>query len=128
MATRAASIWREVMKPQVSACRPKSPNSTRVAPLETPRIFPFWDFRNFTFFGASIAVSSCQPGVALLEHLALEDPALHADGPVGRVGLGGAVFDVGPQGMQGHPALAVPLVASHLGPAQTTGAGEANAL
>src|SRR2546423_10208857 len=100
MAMRAASICREVMNPQVIACRPYSPKTTEVAPLETPLIFPFCCFRHLTFLGASIqkTLSLRQSLRPLRQDLALEDPALDPDGAVRGVRLGGAVLDVGPQG------------------------------
>src|SRR6185312_15873193 len=48
------------------------------------------------------------------EDVALVDPDLHADATE-RLGFGQAVVDVGAQGVQRHPALAVPLLAAHLG-------------
>src|SRR3954465_2152991 len=64
---------------------------------------------------------------ALGEHLAAEDPHLAADLAVGGLGLGEAIVDVGAQRVQRHPALAVPLVARHLGASQPAGAGHADA-
>ena len=46
------------------------------------------------------------------EDVALVDPDLHADAAEGGAGLAEAVVDVGPQGVQRHPALAVPLAAA----------------
>src|SRR6266542_2099800 len=51
------------------------------------------------------------------QHVAPVDPDLHADLAEGGAALGQAVVDVGPQGVQGHAALAVPLGAGHLGAA-----------
>src|SRR5450432_1446326 len=129
---RAASIWREVTKPQESACRPYSPNATLVAPFDRPVMRPFCCLRHLTFLGASIVFSylPClrEPRVTLGQNLALEDPAFDADGAVGGVGLGGARFDDGAQGVQRDATLVVPLVARHLGAAQAAGAGEADSL
>ncbi len=47
----------------------------------------------------------------VLEDLALEDPHFDAAGPIGRVGGGDAIVNVGAQGVQRHPAFAVPLEA-----------------
>src|SRR5579863_4506735 len=99
MAIRAASICREVTNPHDRACRAYSPNATSVAPFERPVMRPFCCLRHLTFFGASIVLVSylpClrEPRVPLRKDLALEDPALDADGAVGGVGLGGAVLDV----------------------------------
>src|SRR5512142_2048659 len=95
IAVRAASIWRAVTKPQVSACRPNSPKLTEVPPFETPRILPFCCLRHLTLSGASMTSSRRfrrhrqlgQPPCPLRQDLALEDPALDADGAVGGVGL-----------------------------------------
>ena len=54
------------------------------------------------------------------EDVAPVDPDLHADAAGGGAGLAEAVVDVGPQRVQGHPALAVPLGAAHLGAAEAT--------
>src|SRR6516162_9796446 len=131
---RAASIWRAVTKPQVSACRPYSPNAISAAPLVRPVMRPFCCLRHFTFLGASIVFlffyfrALREPRVPLRQDLALEDPALDADGAVGGVRLGGAVLDVGAQRVQRHAPLVVPLVARHLGPAEAARAGQTDAL
>src|SRR4051812_13020385 len=56
------------------------------------------------------------------QDLALVDPDLHADAPERGAGLGVAVVDVGPQRVQRDAALAVPLLAAHLGAAEATAA------
>src|SRR5690606_11475570 len=55
----------------------------------------------------------------VLEHLALEDPDLDPDDPVGRPGLGGAIVDIGTQRVQRHPTLAIPFRARDIGAAET---------
>src|SRR5262249_22680383 len=62
------------------------------------------------------------------EDVALVDPNLHADAAEGGAGLTEAVIDVGPKGVQRHPALAVPLGAGHLRAAEAAGALHADAL
>src|SRR6266536_3563772 len=62
------------------------------------------------------------------QHVAPVDPDLHADLAEGGAALGQAVVDVGPQGVQGHAALAVPLGAGHLGAAEPAGALPPDAL
>src|SRR5581483_678615 len=57
---------------------------------------------------------------AVRKDLALVDPDLHTDPTGGGLGLAEAVVDVGPQGVQRHAALAVPLGAAHLGAAEAT--------
>ena len=66
--------------------------------------------------------------VAMIQNLALENPDLDADDPVGGLGDGIAVIDVGAQGLQGHPAIPVPFGAGDLGPGQPAGAGDLDAL
>src|SRR5664280_1472591 len=56
------------------------------------------------------------------EDVALVDPDLHPDAPVGGLRLAEAVVDVGPQRVQRYPALAVGLLARHLRATQATGA------
>src|SRR5690349_17811783 len=62
------------------------------------------------------------------EDVALVDPDLHADTPERRARLGLAVVDVGPQGVERHPAFAVPLLAAHLGAAEAPAALHPDAL
>src|SRR4029450_5304992 len=62
------------------------------------------------------------------EDVALLDPHLHADPPGGGVGLTEAVVDVGPERVQGDPALAVPLGTGHLRPAEAARALPPDAL
>src|SRR6266545_4513531 len=64
----------------------------------------------------------------LRQHLAAHDPHLAADLPVRRLRLGEAVVDVRAQRVQRDAALAVPLVARHLGSAEPAGAGDADPL
>src|SRR5690606_1033833 len=63
-----------------------------------------------------------------LQDFTLEDPDLDADDAVRRTRLGEPIIHVGPQGVQGHAALAVRLDATHLRAAQATGAADAHAL
>src|SRR5688572_20018394 len=55
------------------------------------------------------------------------DPDLDANAAVGGLGLTEAVVDLGAKGVQGNPALAVPLGAAHLGAAQPAAALHADA-
>src|SRR5438552_2363820 len=126
-ATRAASIWRLVTQPGSSALRPYSPKA-RVAPRwALPRMLPRWALRYLTRLGISMGRPlRLRRGGA--QHLALEDPHLHADGAVRRVGGGEAVVDVGPQRVERHPAVAVPLATRDLTAAQPARAGDADAV
>src|SRR5512145_2157233 len=54
------------------------------------------------------------------EDFALEDEDLDPDDAVGGLRLGETVVDVGPQGVQRHTALTVPLGTAHLRSAKTT--------
>src|SRR5262245_6151231 len=65
---------------------------------------------------------------AVRQDVALVDPDLHADASERRTCLGEAVVDVGPQCVQRHATLAVPLLAAHLGAAEATRALHANPL
>src|SRR5204863_5153934 len=60
--------------------------------------------------------------------VALVDPHIHPDASEGGAGLAEAVVDVGPKGVEGYPAFAIPLAASHLGAAQAAGALHPDAL
>src|SRR5215510_15610341 len=62
------------------------------------------------------------------QHLALEDPYLHADGPVRRVRFGEAVVDVGADGVQRHSPVAIPFAAGDLRAPQPPGAGDPDAV
>src|SRR5207249_11369511 len=122
-ATRAASIWRFVTQPGSSALRPYSPKA-RVEPRwALPRMRPRWAFRYLTRLGISMDGPLGLRG-RLGEHLALEDPDLHADRPVRRVGGGHPEVDVGAQRVQRHPTVAIPLAAGDLGAAHAPGAGD----
>src|SRR3989441_3585862 len=124
-ATRAASIWRFVTQPGSSALRPYSPKA-RVEPRwALPRMRPRWAFRYLTRLGISMDGPLGLRG-RLGEHLALEDPDLHADRPVRRVGGGGPEVDVGAQRVQRHPTVAIPLAPRDLGAAQAPGARDAD--
>src|SRR6185436_7000461 len=120
MARRAASIWRAVRRPRPTAFKPYSPKLTLAPRVATPVLRPFCSLRYFLLAGCSIPrSSSCfllrlrrwrhHGLLAAAEHFALEYPHLDTDHPVGRLGLGKAIVDVGSQGMQRHPAFAVPL-------------------
>src|SRR5688500_13350261 len=112
MATRAASIWRAVIQPGSSACRPKVPKDTSSPPLALPRVRPFCCLRNLLLLGANmtrnllrLSLGLRRPGLpcrrgARRHDLAVEDPALHADGAVRGARRGEAVLDVGAQGVQ----------------------------
>src|SRR6266508_3015239 len=62
------------------------------------------------------------------QHVAPVDPDLHTDLTEGGAALRQTVVDVGPQGVQGHAALAIPLGAGHLGTAPPAGALHPDAL
>ena len=64
----------------------------------------------------------------MLHDLALEDPHLDADDPVGGLGLDMGIIDVGAQRVQRHPALAIPLGAGDLGPAEPSADVDPDAL
>src|SRR3989454_850010 len=123
-ATRAASIWRFEIHPGSSVISPYWPNATVLPRVAIPEVRPLNRLRNLTRLGASIASGSRRVGAPrqLLGHLAREDPYLHSDGAVGRLGGGRRVIDVGPQRVQRHTALVVPFRARDLGAAQAPGA------
>src|SRR5689334_24295493 len=89
-ATRAASIWRLVTQPGSSALRPYSPNDSVDPRYALPRMLPRWALRYLTRLGISMR-SLLRLRRRGAKHLALEDPHLHADGPVRGVGGGQAV-------------------------------------
>src|SRR5262245_9006749 len=61
-------------------------------------------------------------------HLPLENPHLHSDGSVGGVRLGEAVVDVGADGVERHPPVAVPFAPGDLRAAQAARAGDPDAV
>src|SRR3954469_9633159 len=142
IARRAASIWRAVRRPRAMALRPNSPKETFAPRVATPLLRPFCSLRYFLLAGCSMSHSRFPGGfllafglgggrrrlLALAQRLALEDEDLHADGAVGRLGFGEAVFDVGAQRVQRHAPLAIPLGARDLGAVQAPGAGDLDAL
>src|SRR5580704_17674081 len=153
MARRAASIWRAVSRSGSIALRPNWPKLS-VAPLvATPLIRPLCALRNLVRIGCSMALRLSQrlPNLdasavaaraarialghplvlrhrVVLEDLALEDPHLDAAGAVGGEGGGDAVVDVGAQRVQRHPAFAIRFHTGDFGAAESTRAGEADAL
>src|SRR4051794_1319349 len=62
------------------------------------------------------------------QDVALVDPRLHADAAEGRAGFPEAVVDVGAEGVQGNPTLAVPLAAGHFRAAEAARALDPDAL
>src|SRR5256885_16949223 len=90
-------------------------------------MLPRWALRYLTRLGISMR-SLLRLRRRGAKHLALEDPHLHADRPVRGVGGGQAVVDVGPQRVQGHAPVAVPLAARDLTAAQPARARDADAV
>src|SRR5438093_10377526 len=99
------------------------PSSTLFPYTTLFRSRPRWAFRYLTRLGISMDGPLGLRG-RLGEHLALEDPDLHADRPVRRVRGGHSEVDVGAQRVQRHPTVAIPLAAGDLGAAQAPGAGD----
>src|SRR2546421_3629894 len=126
-ATRAASIWRLVTQRGSSALRPYSPKASVEPRKALPRMLPRWALRYLTRLGISIG-SPSRLRRRGAEHLALEDPHLDADRSVRRVGGGQSVIDVGPQRVERHPTVAVPLAPRDLAAAQPAGAGDPDAV
>src|SRR5258707_3378348 len=140
------------MRPGSTAFIPKAPKFSVVPPLAKPWTRLLCALRCLLRFGASIAsaylvavaaaavMPALVPGglgfgeALILRHrvvrqdLALEHPHLDAAGAVGGLGRGLAVIDIGPQGVQWHPALAIPFHARDLGAAEPAGTVDANAL
>src|SRR3990172_7116201 len=135
MATRAASICREVSRPVSSALSPKSPKASVPPRYALPRMRPFCCLRCLTFLGWSMGLprhlaadparEDASPQL-LVRHVPPEDPALDADHAVGRLRLGEAVVDLRPQGVERHAPLAVPLTPTHLRAAEPPRALDAN--
>src|SRR3990172_8743155 len=156
MARRAASSCALVTHPGASACRPYSPNVTVVPAITLPAILPRWALRYLVRLGINIGalppyahrrrarrdhhgtstgtLGAGRPAEfrlvppTLRQDLPAVDPDLHADAPVGRERLGQAVIDVGPERMQGHVALAIPLVPRDLRATPAPGAGDSDPL
>src|SRR5258705_4716932 len=124
-ATRAASIWRLVTQPGSSALRPYSPKASVEPRYALPRMLPRWALRYLTRLGISMR-SLLRLHRRGPKHLALEDPHLHADGAVRGVGGGEAEVDLGPQRVQRHPPVAIPLAPRDLTAAQPAGARDAD--
>src|SRR5260221_13277570 len=82
---------------------------------------PRCTLRNLTFLGINMNESLQGPAGLEGVQLALVDPGLHPDLPEGGLGLGEAVVDVGPQGVEGELAVEVPLGAGDLRPVQAAG-------
>src|ERR1700687_117753 len=142
------------MRPGSTAFIPKAPKFSVVPPLARPWTRPLCTLRCLLRFGAripsaylfavAITAAAVMPalvagglrfGEALIlrhrvmrEDLALEHPHLDAAGAVGGLGRRLAVIDIGAQGVQWHPALAIPFHAGDLGAAEPAGTIDADAL
>src|SRR5438105_1838608 len=127
-ATRAASIWRLVIQPGSSALRPYSPNASDEPRCALPRMRPRCAFRYLTRLGISMVGFLRLRRYGRAQHLALEDPHLHADGAGGRMGSGHAEIDVGAQRVQRHAAVAIPLAARDLAASEPPGARDPDAV
>src|SRR3990172_8724632 len=135
MARRAASICRLVIQAASRAFKPYPPNANVEPRTAIPVRRPRCCFRNLTRLGASISSAPRRDRRArttqavlghlpllfglqrLWKHLAVVDPALDPDQPVRCLGLGKSVVDVGSQGIQWHPPLAIPFSAGDFCPA-----------
>src|SRR5262249_18929272 len=118
--TRAASIWRVVAPPRSGALCPEMPEAQvhprrGLAPLRRALgLAPHAAALGLAILdalGHQHGVLRLRPRALGGQHLALEDPHLHADGPVRRVRLGEAVVDVGADGVQRHSPVAIPFAA-----------------
>src|SRR5262245_47139555 len=117
-ATRAASICRLVTHPGSIAFRPYSPKASVEPRWARPRMRPRWALRYLTRLGINMVEPLGLRRVRRAQHLALEDPHLHTDGPVRGVGGGQAVVDVGANRVERHPPVAIPLAPRDLTAAQ----------
>src|SRR5690242_7089170 len=88
---RPASMASALSQPPSSACKPKSPNVTVLPRVALPFTLPRWLFRYLTRLGMSGI------GVFLRQVVAVIDPDLDADVPLGGLGLGEAELDLGPE-------------------------------
>src|SRR5580658_3047678 len=122
MARRAASISRAVMRARLVDFRPNSPKATELPRWARPVLRPLNCLRYLVRLGCSMIVlyrrllsgrrlvgAAGRYRARGLEHLALEDPHLHADDAVGGVGLGQTIVNVGAEGVQRHTAFTRPL-------------------
>src|SRR5580700_9300489 len=110
---RPASIASALNQPLSSACKPNSPIATALPREALPFTMPRWLFRNLTRFGII-------PIARLLGHqiVAVIDPNLDSDVPLGSARLGEAVFDFGPQRRERNAPFHRLFAASHFGSAQ----------
>src|SRR5262245_9246675 len=107
---RPASIASALSQPPSRDCRPNSPKLTVLPRDALPFTFPRWFFRNFTRLGIN--------GIAVLlgvQVVPVVDPHLDADVPLGGLGLGKAIFDLGAQGRERDAAIHGAFGAGHLG-------------
>ena len=99
IAIRAASICRAVTLPGSTTWSAKSPKRTSHPRCAVPLRLPFCCLRCPTFLGrasssSTLPISDPGGGASSAEHLALEQPHLHADRPVGHLRLARAELDV----------------------------------
>src|SRR5438552_11984911 len=127
-ATRAASICRFVTQPGSSALRPNSPKASVEPRYALPRMLPRCAFRYLTRFGISMTRLLRLRGRGGAQHLALEDPHLHADRAGGGVRGRHPEIDVGAQRVQRHAAVAIPLAPRDLTAAEPARARDPDAV
>src|SRR5437879_2191499 len=104
---RPASMASALSQPPSTDCSPKSPKLTVLPRVALPFSLPRWLFRNFTRLGMSGIVG------LLVQVVAVIDPHLDSDIPLGRGGLGEAVFHSGSQRRQRNAAGHVALLPGH---------------
>src|ERR1700733_14338514 len=120
--TRPASMDSALSQPPSSACSPNSPKATKLPRIALPRTLPRWFFRNFTLLGI------CGIVVPLVvQEVAVVDPDLDADIPLGGVGFRESVVDLGPQSRERNAPLHRAFTAGHFRPAEPAGELNANA-
>src|SRR5690348_8006826 len=134
------------------ALRPKAPKLSSVPPLALPWMRPLKALRNLVRLGCSMTYFPSRLPVAALfacrtdarglglhhqpvlserivgKNLALEDPHLHAADAVSGVRFGLGVIDVAAQRVERNAALTIPFGTRDFGAAETTRAGDTNAL
>src|SRR3954447_9401061 len=120
---RPASVASAFSQRPSRYCRPNSPEETVFPRQALPLTLPRWLFRNFTRLGIS--------GIGILlggQIVPVVDPALDPDVALGGLGLGEAVFDLGPQRGQRDAAEHARLLSGHFRAAQPAGQLQADAL
>src|ERR1035437_7510274 len=108
-----------LIQPRSSACKPYSPKANVSPDVALPFMLPRWTLRYLTRLGIS---GTLHPRFHIRLLFRFDtNPDFYSNLARHGMGLGGAIINIGPQGMQGHRALFISLPARQFRATQATG-------